>query len=113
MSIRPKIEEKTYPSLRCEKLDDKLLVQVKQGFPTHKEQLDLDLHPFWHIRSALLTLNGVILQGSWVLIPKGLQRVILKDLQVAHPGVERSLSRARECVYWPGMHHEIKAMVQQ
>ncbi|TRY76923.1 hypothetical protein TCAL_10144, partial [Tigriopus californicus] len=63
--------------------------------------------------SALSTLEGVILQGSRVLIPKGLQRAILEDLHVAHPGMERSLSRARECVYWPGMHHEIKAMVQQ
>lgn len=91
----------------------KLLSQVEQGFPRNKDLLDLDLHPFWHVRDSLSVMNGVLLHGSRVMIPKAMRRAILEDLHAAHPGVERSLARARECVYWRGISHEIKAMVRR
>ncbi|QQP40681.1 Uncharacterized protein FKW44_014813 [Caligus rogercresseyi] len=46
-------------------------------------------------------MDGVVLYGSRVVIPLEMRKFVLDDLHVAHQGKERTLKRARQCVYWP------------
>ena len=46
------------------------------------------------------------------MIPKSLRRDLIRRLHYAHSGVVSTLSRARECIYWPGMSSEIKQFIE-
>ncbi|KAL3100348.1 hypothetical protein niasHT_029052 [Heterodera trifolii] len=51
--------------------------------------------------------------GDRTIIPKSLQKQILKLLHQGDPGVKRMKSLARMHVYWPLMDAEIEAFVQK
>ena len=46
------------------------------------------------------------------MILKWLRRDLIRRLHYAHSGVVNTLSRARECIYWPGMSSEIKQFIK-
>ena len=46
------------------------------------------------------------------MVPKSLRRDLMRRLHYAHSGVVSSLSRARECIYWPGMTSEIQQFIE-
>ena len=47
-----------------------------------------------------------------IVIPKSLRREILQELHSAHPGQDRTLQRARQCVFWPGITNDIVNMTR-
>ena len=51
--------------------------------------------------------------GERLVIPKGLRKNILTELHTGHTGVDRSLRRARETVYWPGMTNDLRDFTQR
>ena len=42
-----------------------------------------------------------------------MRKKIKEALHTAHIGVESTLCRARECIYWPSMNFDIKVMISQ
>ena len=55
--------------------------------------------------------DNVLLFGEGVVIPKTLQKRILKDFHAGHPGKNRMKSLMRSYVYWPKMDLDISNMV--
>jgi hypothetical protein len=55
----------------------------------------------------LWTGKDLVLQGSRLVIPTALRKDVLKKLHLAHQGIERTLRRARQLVYWPGLTSDI------
>ena len=56
--------------------------------------------------------NDVLLYSERVTIPKPLQKRILKDFHMDHPGTDRMKSLMRNFVYWPSMDQDITNMVK-
>ena len=54
----------------------------------------------------------MVVMGERLVFPKLLRRDLMRHLHYAHSGVVSSLSRARECIYWPGMGSEIKQFIE-
>lgn len=48
-----------------------------------------------------------------MVIPKSLQRRILKDFHLEHPGKNRMKALMRSFVYWPNMDNDITQMVEK
>ena len=90
----------------------KLMNQIQTGFPDHKQQLDEDLREFWSVRDELSVVNGIILMGKRLFVPRAARSTIMSALHSAHQGQERTLKRARQCVFWPGMTNDLKNTVQ-
>jgi transposase InsO family protein len=85
---------------------------IIEGFPDHKERLDMSLHEYWKIRDKLSVVDDTILYGcERVVIPKALRKEILQELHAAHQRVERALARARQCVYWPGLENDVRNVI--
>ena len=60
-----------------------------------------------------MTNNGIIFKGSRCVVPSSLRPKSLERIHAAHVGVEGSLRRARESVYWPGMNAAIKDFIEK
>ena len=79
--------------IKCETSKDLTLVKlakvVQTGWPDQRAEIDPDHHAFWIHRWNLSIVDGVIMNGTCIVIPKALQDEYLKcpcwslwDLQV-------------------------------
>jgi len=95
---------------------DCVLQQLKQmilqGWPTHKSAIPSELVAFFDHRDELTVLDGIILRGDRVVIPRSLQSSMKQRVHAGHMGINSCLRRARELIYWPGMSRDIRQYVQ-
>ena len=90
-----------------------LVEVILEGFPADKNQLALELRPYWGVREMLsIDDTGLILYGCRLLIPAALRRSMLERLHESHQGMERTKRRARLAIYWPRMDAEIEQLVR-
>lgn len=52
--------------------------------------------------------DGLLFKGDRILIPSSLRKQMLEHAHRAHLGVNYSISRARELMFWPGMTSQIR-----
>ena len=85
-----------------DEMSQKIVALVLRGFPEYKFQLPVALQDYWLKRGNLYVVDGVLMCGNSVVIPKDLRPAILEVLGSAHQGVVAMKSRAKDAVYWPG-----------
>ncbi len=56
--------------------------------------------------------DGILLMRQRLIIPKTLRKDIMRKLHTSHQGVDQTLRRACETVYWPGLTSDIKNNVR-
>ena len=86
---------------------------IQNGWPEIKHNLPATVTPYFHIRDELVVQDGLILRGDRVVIPKALRNEMIEDLHAAHQGIESSLRRARESIFWPNMNSEVKDYISR
>ena len=86
-----------------------LLMQViREGFPESKNNLPETIRKYWPIRDRLTIDDGLVVCGCRLLIPQQMRKTVLHALHDGHLGKERTKSRARQTVYWPGMDADVE-----
>ena len=60
------------------------------GWPDDREQLHPDIKPYWSIKDDMSVIDGVIMKGRCIIIPKVLQQWVLDQLYVNHMGMEKN-----------------------
>ena len=89
-----------------------LKTTIQQGWPK-KDEVPILIKQYYHMRDELAVTDGLIFRGERLVIPKGLRKDILTELHTGHTGIEGSLRRARETVYWPGMTNDVRDFTQR
>ena len=96
--------------------EDPSLQALKQtildGWPDHRNQLHLMVKPYFNFRDELSVQDGLIFRGERLIVPKGMRHKIKEDLHIGHIGVDGTLRRAREYLYWPQMTNEITEWIE-
>ena len=96
--------------------EDPSLQALKQtildGWPDHRNQLPLMVKPYFNFRDELSVQDGLIFRGERLIVPKGMRHKIKEDLHIGHIGVDGTLRRAREYLYWPQMTKEITEWIE-
>ena len=67
---------------------------IQEGFPDDCRSLQPELRPFHRYRDSLSCVDGVILLGDRIVVPRALRPNILKALHAAHQGVSIMCARA-------------------
>ena len=97
--------------------NDEILQTLKntilEGWPESKTSLPPTVSPYFHIRDELIVHDGLILRGDRLIIPKALRKHMMMELHASHQGIESSLRRAREIMYWPNMKAEISDYISK
>ena len=89
----------------------KLAMVVQTGWPDQHAEIDQDLHAFWIHRWNLSIVDGVIMNGTRIVIPKLLQKEYLRCLHTGHFGISKCRARAKSTVYWPGIDNDITNLI--
>ncbi|KAK2703652.1 hypothetical protein QYM36_017948 [Artemia franciscana] len=88
-----------------------LLETIQVGWPNNKKSLDRKLGPFWSYRHELAELDGLVVKGERIVIPRSMRAGILGQLHSSHLGVAKTKERARTSVFWPGITRDIERLV--
>ena len=86
---------------------------IHHGWPEERSKSPLCTHPFWNNRDELTIQNGILFKGMKVVISQALRHEMIKRTHSNHLGIEASLRKARNVIYWPGMNAEIRDFVRQ
>ena len=88
-----------------------LLAALENGsfFKQRNNEYFKKFRPCGHLLSVE---NGLIYKGATVVIPENHKLDTLKELHMAHQGIEKTKRRARQTVFWPGISKDITDMVK-
>jgi hypothetical protein len=110
--INPRMTPMTETKLREETQQDETLqllsVMIKTGWPSDKDNIDIQLRPYWDYRDTLTMMNGIIYKGMKAVIPRNMHKEMLNKIHANHQGAENSIRMAREVLFWPGMRGAIQ-----
>ena len=57
--------------------------------------------------------NGIIMNGSRMVVPKSLQQEYLQCLHMGHLGISKRRARAKTTVFWPNIDQDISQLIMQ
>lgn len=101
--------------IRAETVQDSQLVTlmstILNGWPEHMAQCPLSVRDFWNFRDELSVIDQLVMKGHRIVIPRSTQYEMLQKLHTGHPGVERTLRRARDAMFWPGISQQVRDMI--
>ena len=83
------------------------------GWQDSRDDLHVDLQPYWSYRDELAVIDGIILKGKCIIIPNSLKEQVLNQLHTNHMGIQKTKLLAHECVYWPNINADIKKYIKQ
>lgn len=85
---------------------------VMQGWPDAKEDLQPELRKYWCFRDEMAVYDGLLFKANQILIPKAMRLKMSTTVHSGHPGVQSSLRRAKQVLFWINMSKDIQAMVE-
>ncbi|XP_049283851.1 uncharacterized protein K02A2.6-like [Anopheles funestus] len=88
----------------------KVLRYLREGWPQNSS-FSGELARFHARQESLSEIEGCILFGERVVIPRILQQRCLAQLHLGHPGIQRMKALARSHIYWPLIDEDIKEIV--
>ena len=103
--------EKFKTATETNEMEKELLEVIKTGWPSYYKDLNENLKLFWNDRDEFSHQDNIILKGSRVYIPEAMREKMLEELHSGHFGVEKTLRRARQTVYWPKMDKDIRKKI--
>ncbi|XP_062610827.1 uncharacterized protein K02A2.6-like [Saccostrea cucullata] len=84
---------------------------ILEGWPDLRRNCLDPIKEYWNFRDELSVENGLIMKGLRIVIPHDLRTELLKILHVGHTGVEKTLRRARDIVFWPGLTKDVTDLI--
>ena len=110
------VSQEIMSKIKHETENDMVMIRLRetilQGWPEIKQNVNPCLRQYWNYRDELSEIEGLILKGERIVVPKSMQKEMLDKIHnMSHLGVQKCLRRAREIVFWPGINGQIKDKV--
>ena len=86
---------------------------ILDGWPDARNSCPPKIVDFWNHRDELSYIDGLLLKGSKIVIPRSLRTKILESIHTGHMGIEKCLKCARSAVFWPCMTNDITELVSK
>lgn len=107
----PRVSDNRLAQIQRMTREDPTLQVLKQvvlaGWPETKEECPILVQAYWTFRDELPAQNGILYKGCRVIIPDSMRHKMITRIHASHQGIENSLRRAREVLYWPNMSKEV------
>jgi transposase InsO family protein len=76
---------------------------IIEGWPNTRSECDKKVLDFFNHRDELSESDGLIFRGQKIVIPESLRQHMIEQVHIGHMGTEKSLQRAKDVMFWPGM----------
>jgi transposase InsO family protein len=86
---------------------------ILEGWPKKTSEVPILCRAFWGVRGDLTIVQDMIMKGNAMYIPSKLRKEILMRIHDGHMGIYKSIQRAKDAVWWPGITNDIKTYVSQ
>lgn len=96
-----------------DKMLSKLMEIIDEGWPHLRRQCHSSVIEFWNYRDELSVIDGIIFKADKIVIPLSMRSYMLNAIHSGHMGIERSIQRARDVLFWPKMTDDITNVVKQ
>ena len=97
------------------KVDDelqKLKQVILEGWPKNKYKLDKDLIPYWKNKELINEIDDILYLDKKIIIPKKLRNLMIEKLHYNHLGINKTILKAKEILYWPFMTKDIQNKIK-
>lgn len=85
---------------------------IKVGWPDSKKKADNLIRPYWKHRHEITEIKGILCKNNQLIIPKSMRKEIITRLHYSHLGMEKTINKAKELVFWPFMAKEITDVIK-
>ena len=85
---------------------DKVCEKVKKDCSEHwpdRNHIEHDIRPYYQVNGELTIVDGLLMRGTRIVIPKCLQQETLQRIHEGHQGSNKCWARANRSVWWPGI----------
>ena len=89
-----------------------LIAVINHGWPDRRHEVSKSLRPYFPFRHELIADNGLIFKANRIVIPSSMRDDILEQLHYPHVGIEATMRRAKESVFWDSINNDIKAWAE-
>ena len=83
------------------------------GWPQRCTNIPRIARNYWDFRDELSIDDDLLMKGKIVVILTLCRDSIMEDLHKNHEGINKAISLARTCVYWPGMEADITDYIKR
>ena len=84
---------------------------IQHGWPENKKDVPLSIRAYYDFRDELTIQDQLVFKRSRVVIPASLRREMMSVIHASHIGIEGTIRRARDSLYWPRMNADLKEYV--
>ena len=70
-----------------------------------------EIQPYWTFREELTIEDGIVLKGTWIVVPHKKHQATLKLIHEGHLGLGKCKLRAKDTVYWPGLNDQLEKLI--
>ena len=102
------MEHSTLKTTSTDTTSQVVMDYVLQGWPSDKDHVDECAREYWNYKEELSVEDRLLFKSDRLVVPKTMRPDVLNDLHGAHLGENKSLSLARDYVFWPSMTAHIK-----
>ena len=120
-AVNPKefipIKNETYRQIKSATENSDEMKKMKEiiilnGWPVNKNETPLCVRQYFTFRGDLTTHEGIIFKGQQAVILKEIRPDIMRKLHISHNGLNSTLRKARELVFWPGLRAKLSEYVE-
>ena len=86
----------------------KFKTYIVDGFPKQKHKCAEDIRSFYNYRESLTIIDGMIMKDKRIVIPFGLYKQALENLNRSHMGIVKMKERASTSMFWPKIYNDIE-----
>ncbi|KAK2558598.1 Uncharacterized protein P5673_018777 [Acropora cervicornis] len=83
----------------------------QEGWPEHPNHVSELATAYWDYRHDIAVIDGILVKSQRILIPQKMCECLLQKLHRVHQGVDKSIQRARDKWFWPGMSEQIRRLI--
>ena len=86
---------------------------ISDGWPATADECQESVRKYFSFRDELCIVDGLILKGHCIVIPGPHRPTSLAQLHASYQDQSKTIFRACQCIFWPGITKDIIDMIEK